>query len=1011
MVQQKDLTIEHKTREQLVQDLTRANTCIAEMAREIAELKTRCGESRSIDFILSPLMDTDGQVECLIPSATDIPERKEAEEALRESEARYRAIVEAFDGFIYICSQDYRVEFMNKHLIERTGYDGTGQLCYKALHDLDSTCPWCVNKQVFAGKTVRWEVQSPKDNHWYYVVNTPIHHADGSISKQAMILDITERKRMEEAIRASEAQMRALFAAMTDVVLVSNSEGRYLKIIDTNTSRKLTNELVGKTLHDVFPKQQADFFLDQLKQALRTQRPVNFEYRLLVEDKQFWFNATASPMSDEKILTVARDITQRIQDEEALRQRSEEIQRLIEAVPVAVWVAQDAQCTVIRGNKLANQFYEAQGGENVSASAVPELRRFFTPDGHELRAEELPMQKAAAINNNVRNSEIHVQLPSGRRIAMLGSAVPLRDEAGNVRGCIGAFLDITERRQADERQRIIKERFELLSNISERLLCSENPQLIVEELCQLVMAHLQCQLFFNYLVEVPDQQMRLNAFAGISEEAAVLIQQLDFGVAICGCVAREGQPLIVGQIQSSKDSRTELVKSYGVQAYCCHPLLAQGQLIGTLSFGTRTRPQFTPDEVELMKTVSDQVAIAMQRLRSETSLRQMNETLEQRVAQRTELSEARAQQLQALTIELIEAEERERREFAHLLHEDLQQMLAAAKMQIQAVAETLPSELLLAGAVKLLEESITKTRRLSHELSPAVLYQSGLVAALKWLAAQMQEQFGLRIEISADMPEQLTSTPVTVFLFRAARELFFNVVKHAGVKTAKVILITSNDMAVLSVSDPGCGFDSQSIDNGVIKTGFGLMSIRERASYIGGSLTIESAPGKGSRLTLCVPHKAPVNTLETSFEQPAGQQHAATEQSSVIRTVGETRVMFVDDHKVMRQGLIQLVASQPNIKVVGEAANGREALNLARLIQPDVIIMDVSMPEMNGIEATRRIKAEMPQIRIIGLSMHDDAQITRDMLEAGAETMVSKTASAAEIIKVIYGTAEKMNFR
>jgi DNA-binding NarL/FixJ family response regulator len=164
-------------------------------------------------------------------------------------------------------------------------------------------------------------------------------------------------------------------------------------------------------------------------------------------------------------------------------------------------------------------------------------------------------------------------------------------------------------------------------------------------------------------------------------------------------------------------------------------------------------------------------------------------------------------------------------------------------------------------------------------------------------------------------------------------------------------------------------------------------------------------------LTLCVPHKAPVNTLETSFEQPAGQQHAATEQSSVIRTVGETRVMFVDDHKVMRQGLIRLVVSQPGIKVVGEAANGREALELARLIQPAVIIMDVSMPEMNGIEATRRIKAEMPQIRVIGLSMHDDGQITQDMLEAGAEIMVSKTASAAEIIKVIYGTAEKMNRR
>jgi CheY-like chemotaxis protein len=341
------------------------------------------------------------------------------------------------------------------------------------------------------------------------------------------------------------------------------------------------------------------------------------------------------------------------------------------------------------------------------------------------------------------------------------------------------------------------------------------------------------------------------------------------------------------------------------------------------------------------------------------------------------------------------------------LHEDLQQMLAAAKMQIQAVADTLPSELLLAGAVKLLEESIAKTRRLSHEMSPAVLYQSGLPAALKWLAAQMIEQFELRIEISADMPELLASTPVTVFLFRAARELLFNVVKHASANAALVTFVISNDMAILSVSDQGCGFDSQSIDNGLLKSGFGLLSIRERASYIGGSLSIESAPGKGSRVTLCVPYKAPVNMLETSFGQPAGKQHAITEQSSVIKGISETRVMFVDDHQVMRQGLIRLVVSQPGIKVVGEAANGREALDLARLIRPDLIIMDVSMPEMDGIEATRRIKAEMPQIRVIGLSMHDDVQITREMLNAGTETMVSKTASAAEIIKVINGVNER----
>jgi PAS domain S-box-containing protein len=141
----------------------------------------------------------------------DVSRQNRAEKALREREAHYRAIVEAFDGLIYICSRDYRVEFMNRRLMERTGRDATGELCYKALHGLDAVCPWCVNDRVFKGEIVRWELLSPKDHRWYYIVNTLIYHEDGTLSKQALFLDITDRKRMEEAVKESSEKMK-LFA-------------------------------------------------------------------------------------------------------------------------------------------------------------------------------------------------------------------------------------------------------------------------------------------------------------------------------------------------------------------------------------------------------------------------------------------------------------------------------------------------------------------------------------------------------------------------------------------------------------------------------------------------------------------------------------------------------------------------------------------------------------------------------------------------------------------------------
>ena len=109
----------------------------------------------------------------------------------------------------------------------------------------------------------------------------------------------------------------------------------------------------------------------------------------------------------------------------------------------------------------------------------------------------------------------------------------------------------------------------------------------------------------------------------------------------------------------------------------------------------------------------------------------------------------------------------------------------------------------------------------------------------------------------------------------------------------------------------------------------------------------------------------------------------------------------------MRQGLIAMVTGHSDIRVVGEAANGREALEMARRLRPDVIVMDVSMPVMDGMEATRLIKAELPGIRIIGLSMHNDEQLARTMRRSGAEAFLCKTEPLDRLLSAIRGTALK----
>lgn len=181
---------------------------------------------------------------------------------------------------------------------------------------------------------------------------------------------------------------------------------------------------------------------------------------------------------------------------------------------------------------------------------------------------------------------------------------------------------ITHRRNAEEVLLKYNERLEIMSYTAGRLLVSDKPRQIVEELCRKVMIFLDCEAFFNFLVDEAAGRLRLNAYAGIPPETAQQIEWLDFGTAVCGCVAQDGLRIIAENIPETPDIRTELIKSFGIKAYACHPLLQQNRVIGTLSFGTRTRSAFSQDDLAMMKAVADQVAIAISRVRMEASLRE-----------------------------------------------------------------------------------------------------------------------------------------------------------------------------------------------------------------------------------------------------------------------------------------------------------------------------------------------------------------------------------------------------
>ncbi len=240
---------------------------------------------------------------------------------------------------------------------------------------------------------------------------------------------------------------------------------------------------------------------------------------------------------------------------------------------------------------------------------------------------------------------------------------------------------------------------------------------------------------------------------------------------------------------------------------------------------------------------------------------------------------------------------------------------------------------------------------------------------------------------------------MTIVLFRSVRELLLNAIKHSGVDSANVALSKDGpDRLRIVVSDFGKGFDPDRVwESSKQQSGFGLFSIRERLEFLGGRFEIESALGKGATFTLI----APVEKAETAVKTVVIPE--VTPSKPFEKKSRKLRILLVDDHAVVRQGLSMILGAQEGIEIVGEASDGEEAVQLAKEIEPDVILMDISMPGIDGIEATRRIHTEQPEIRIICLSMFEDHDMASAALQSGAADYLTKSGDTDLLLSVIRG--------
>ncbi|HET8701889.1 MAG TPA: PAS domain S-box protein [Nitrococcus sp.] len=578
----------------------------------------------------------------------------------------------------------------------------------------------------------------------------------------------------------------------------------------------------------------------------------------------------------------------------------------------------------------------------------------------------------------------------GRQRPIEDSAAPIRDEAGRLFGVVLVFHDVTAQRQAEQELKTLNETLEqrVLERTAEADQRAADLRASEERLAMAIEAsragYYEHSIPFGHgyvsprwarllgykLNELPPKpqlqhwwEKRLHA----EDRPRVLQSYRDF---IAG--ERDHQDIEYRIRHRDDEWRWQRLVSHAVHDQSAE----QARVAAGLVFDITAQKQ------------------------AEEKLRKLNAALEMR-----------AVQLRALAAQLTHAEQSERRRLALLLHDHLQQILVAARLNLSALQNSAEEPALrqgLAAIEALIHEAIEASRSLTVELSPAVLHEGSLANALRWLAHWMGERHGLQVQVQtndAEISEDEISEHLRVLLFQTARELLFNVVKHAGVNQAFIRFGQQADCIMLEVMDKGVGFCPETAVHGQLDH-FGLFSVRERMEACGGGIEIASAAGQGTRIRLSAPLQPaaaeaqksppPRTPLATSS---AMQAPAAT----LISKSPKIRIMLVDDDAGVRRELKSLLAKEPDITIVAEAANGMVAVEMARQLHPDAIIMDISMPLLNGIEATRLITRELSSVRVVVFSIHSTETIANTAREAGAAICLDKSSRVDELLRAIRG--------
>ncbi|MHB8540967.1 MAG: response regulator [Candidatus Acidiferrales bacterium] len=374
--------------------------------------------------------------------------------------------------------------------------------------------------------------------------------------------------------------------------------------------------------------------------------------------------------------------------------------------------------------------------------------------------------------------------------------------------------------------------------------------------------------------------------------------------------------------------------------------------------------------------------------------------------------------LRQLSSRLLQLQDDERRRIARDLHDVTGQKLALQSITLSRLLRTKSSDNdpalkeALTECLDLTNQISEEIRTLSYLLHPPLLDELGLPAAVKWYSQGFESRTGIKVEV--DVPSEFVRLPadVEVTLFRIIQESLTNVHRYSGSPEAYIRIRADAEELRLEIGDFGKGMPAKQVktsSNTLAGLGVGIQGMRERMRQLDGTLEIMSQPNRGTVVSARMPVREP--RAESSFDDASDPAADSTNSEKNASEQGSRRrILIADDHELLRHGVRTLLENEANWEVCGEAVDGKQAVDQTLATSPDLVILDLNMPVLNGLEVVTQILRQRPRTKILIFTVHDSEQTLQEILTAGAHGYLSKGRAGRDLVNAVKAILEGAGF-